>query len=203
MAPFNKHEHAGNHSFWDYYRIGGRWAGQHMLSHYPAERIDAFSNWLTEQNVTDSGFMAGNQELMPEDQIPKVDAKWNEMFPQSNGKFIPCPLFKHGGDAIDLDVCRLGEIGPELTCARFIVAGPGWKNRQEGCTGSMEAKFMMSDEIWNGINYEQTIWDGSINHGIKLMTEEPYIKGALFGLEAENFEFLPDDFWIATIDYHS
>src|SRR6185312_17302888 len=108
---------------------------------------------------TVAGLQCGKQELSPSSQIPKVDAKWNEMFPSV--EFLPCPLFQHSNDqygkglsgTLPGDVCRLDAAPPDLECEGVIFAGPAYNSETKDHTGHLEAKFMLCDSQWNGCNH--------------------------------------------------
>src|SRR6185312_2392586 len=81
LEPFDEQgeDEDGNpnaHGFWDWYVIGGRWAGAKLEAMFGPERLKAFRAELAERNVTISGVRFGKQELQPADQIPMVDALW-------------------------------------------------------------------------------------------------------------------------------
>jgi len=116
MAPFSENapendesgEYNPKYSFWDYWLIGGRWAGSKQEATYDPVKLEAFHQWCVDEKITVSGLRAGKQELSPADQIPKVDAKWNEMF--RPGSTEPCQLFKHSNEndgPLAGDICRL------------------------------------------------------------------------------------------------
>ncbi|HEY6437871.1 MAG TPA: hypothetical protein VIY47_14870, partial [Ignavibacteriaceae bacterium] len=79
LAPFDedpKDDERGRNAFWDWYVIGGRYSGQHLLSKYEGEKLEAFYEELNRNNITVSGLVSGKQELKPVEQIPFVDALW-------------------------------------------------------------------------------------------------------------------------------
>lgn len=189
------------HTFWDFYVIGGRWAGMKAMAKFDKAKLAEFQAWLQAEKVTVSGFTAGKQTLAPDSQRAKVDDKWNEMFPSE--KFVPCPMFSHSNDQyakagplsgmIDGDVMLLGNLPDSLECDHIIVAGPDYKG--EG----IEATFMIKDSAWNGVNHVKADWDGTV-------------AGAL-AKHAEQIKNYKDDYrervtpsinWlVVTVDYHS
>lgn len=174
MAPFDEtgdesdEDYDRGNAFWDFYVIGGRMAGNKQLARYDKTQIDEFYAWLRSENVTVSGVTCGKQELSPASQIEKVDVKWNEMFPSET--FLPCPLFKHSNDqyakglsaTLPDDVMRLADVPGALTCERVIVAGPSYESETNDWTGSLEAKFMLCQRQWNGVNHMTVEWDGTL-----------------------------------------
>ena len=69
MLPFSENneeseDHSG-HSFWDWFVIGGRWAGTKEKCTYNAESLEKFYVKLQENKVTVSGIQAGKQSLEP------------------------------------------------------------------------------------------------------------------------------------------
>lgn len=211
MKPFDedpreKHEdHSCQHAFWDFWVIGGRWAGHKLIARYDEAKIDEFYAWLNAEKVTVSGLQAGKHELSPATQIPKVDAKWNEMFPS----VIPvkCPLFRHSNDqygkglggSLPQDVSRLGDVPERLKCSRVIFAGPSYESESKGHTGPLEAKFMLAEDAWNGCNHMKVDWDGKLKTAVEKCHEH------FKNYKAEYVEkILPQHDWLAvTVDYHS
>lgn len=97
MLPFDENrrgeeDHSG-HDFWDWYVIGGRWAGTKESCRYDAGKLEEFYKWLQVEKITVAGLQCGKQALQPKSQIPKVDAMWNELFPTEDRTVTPCPLF--------------------------------------------------------------------------------------------------------------
>ena len=150
LSPFDENSEEAYRPFWDWYVIGGRWSGSHQKSNYGKEKLSAFWEWINQEKITVANFRAGKYEIRPEEQIEKVDSKWNEMFPRPDGLIVPCPLFKHAGEFIEMDICELSEINPELECERVIIAS---LNREGD---EMEGIFMLSREFYNGINHQ--VW---------------------------------------------
>lgn len=210
LTPFNENSEDANHAFFDWYVIGGRWAGNKAKAKYDQEKLNAFWNWLKEEGVTVSSFAAGKQTISPETQIPKVDAKWNEMFPSLDGVYRACPLFSHSnnqyakgllgtlsGDIDSLENCL------EDTCFRVIFAGPSYVHEPEAGTsvwsGPLEAKYMLEKEEWNGVNYVDTAWDGKIGTALNSYLDK---------ISTYKEEYIaivkPQPNWlVVTVDYHS
>lgn len=197
------------HAFWDFYVIGGRFAGSKLVAKYDRAALDSFYEWLRAEKVTVSGLTCGKQEISPVDQIPKVDAKWNEMFPSD--RILPCPLFKHSNDqygrkgpesgTIVGDVCRLVDVPPAMEIGRVIVAIPEFVKvgKTYERTGPMEAEFMLTDAAWNGVNHMPIAWDGKLPSAIA-----KYRETLSRAKEAYRDAWTPKDDWIAvTVDYHS
>jgi hypothetical protein len=209
LKPYCEHgdEEDGykKHAFWDFWSIGGRWSGNKMLAQYPKAKLDAFYDWLKSEHVTVSGLQCGKQELSPAEQIPKVDAKWNEMFPSN--EFRPCPLFRHSNDpynktlggALPGDVQRIADVADELTCSRVIFAAPSYDMETKERTGPLEAVFMLIDTAWNGCNHMKVNWDGKFHSALREYLE--YTKSYREDYAAK---VRPTHDWLAvTVDYHS
>jgi hypothetical protein len=206
LKPFSEHNEEASNTFWDWYVIGGRWAGTKLMAHYDKDKIDEFYVWLKSQKITVSGLQCGKQELSPADQIPMVDAKWTEMFPPKDGIAVPCPLFHHSNDAyggvcgeLPDDVCTLAEMPKELTSSRVIIAGPSYDSDTKERTGPPRAEFMTSRNIWNGVDFVETKWDGKITSALEQFKEtlERYT-------EEHQRRMTPQDNWlVVTVDYHS
>ncbi len=181
-------------SFWDWYVIGGRWAGTKLECSLDSDRKEAFFAELTKRNITVSTVQAGKHELSPASQIPMVDALWNEFFPDAPVKV--CPFFNHFNDQYKgtpffPDVMTLGQTPKNLTASSVIVAGPGWKD-----DGTLEARYLIQDQVWNGVNFVVTQWDGLVSSAI-----EKYLERYK---EAAVAKFRPADDWlVVTVDYHS
>lgn len=203
LKPFSEQreeedeDHSGR-GFWDWWVIGGRFAGRKFQATLDADKLDAFYKELTSRNVTVAGLTAGKQELAPASQIPMVDALWSEYFPQAAGK--PCPLFNHSNDQykndslIDGDVCRLSDAPSDFKdISRVIFASPNYKG--EG----LEATFMLAEDIWNGVNHEKTAWDGTLSDALTKF------KSNRSGYTDEYLaRVTPTDDWlVVTVDYHS
>jgi hypothetical protein len=197
MAPFDEGgiDEDGNpnqHTFWDWYQIGGRWGGAKIEAKLGKDRLAAFNKELIERKVTVSGLQFGKQTLQPASQIEMVDALWREMFPDSgiNG----CPLFDHAPKEVAGDICQLSEVPDGLTAERVIIAGPGWKD-----DGTFRAEYMISDDIWNGVMHVKTQWDGHFKTALDAYPEK--IKGYRDDYREKH---TPKDDWIVvTVDYHS
>jgi hypothetical protein len=206
MEKFNENnEEARSSAFWDFWVIGGRWAGEHQRASLDQEKLSEFNEWLIVEKVTVSGFTAGKQSLQPADQIPKVDAKWREMF----GGDGPCILFKHSNDqygqgtdgVIEGDICKLADAPLGMKCERVIIAIPGWKadSKPNPWTGPFEARFMLSADVWNGCNHMPVAWDGTISGALA-----DYQKDLASASAALLAVALPQPDWlVVTVDYHS
>ena len=194
MKPFSESEEDASNAFWDWYVIGGRFAGAKL--NYDKTKEDAFYAWLKEEGVTVSGVTCGKQELSPKTQTAKVDAKWAEMFPESG--LMICPLFSHYHDQYEdslhpPDVTRLGNVGKDLTASAVIVASATFDGK------GIEANFMIHESMWNGVTHVDTKWDGLLFSAIKMY------KDKLDSYKPEYREkHTPTDDWLCvTVDYHS
>lgn len=201
MAPFSENDEDASHAFWDFYVIGGRWAGSKLKASLSKEKIDKFYEWLQEEKVTVAGFQAGKQEISPSSQIPKVDAKWNETFPSA--EFTKCPLFAHSNDQynseslIDGDVCSLLDLPDVMECSHVIIAKPSYDDGK--WTGPLEAEYMLQESIWNGVTHVDTKWDGKLSTALAMYADR------IKDYKAEYLEVVTPkaDWLVVTVDYHS
>lgn len=200
MEPFDENldgEDASGHAFWDFWVIGGRWAGRKLEETLDKERINAFREKLKELGVTVSSFQAGKQELSPASQIPMVDALWAEMFPDSG--VSACPLFAHSNDqyksssTLPGDICKVSELPSEASCSHLIIAGPTYDD------SGLEAVYMIQDQIWNGVTHVDTKWDSKVLTGISEFKE----RTAGYTEEYRQKRTPSDDWLVVTVDYHS
>jgi hypothetical protein len=200
MKPFDENDDENRRSgFWDWYVIGGRWAGTKRLRRYDAKKLDEFNDWCKEAKITVSGLTAGKQELSPASQIPVVDAKWKEMFGDDK-----CILFKHANDqyspasTIDGDVSRLAD-SLDVKCSRVIFCGRSHAGTDGKWIGGPEAKFMLAESQWNGVNHMPIRWDGTIGD-----TLEQFQKGIENYSDEYREAMTPKGEWLCvTVDYHS
>lgn len=214
LEPFDENlerdsEIARGSPFWDWWVIGGRWAGAKLIARFDPKKLKEFYQWMTDEKITVSGLRCGKEELSPASQIPKVDNKWNEMFPSEN--FVPCPLFMHsnnpyGKDYSPLmidkygtnpilpdDIMLVKDLPTYLTCERVIIGGLNYK--EDG----IEPKFMLVREEWNGLNHMIVKWNGNIKTAIK-----QYINSLRNYKEDYKKKVLPKNDWlVVTVDYHS
>ena len=191
------------YGFWDFYILGGRYAGEKKLARYGRESVAVFYEWCKAEKVTVSGFQMGKQELSPASQRAKVDAKWNEMFPADK----VCPLFAHANDqlgkpdksSLDGDVCRFADVPDGLTCFRAIIAAPSYSTKTKTHDGPVEAVYMVAKADYNGVSYIDSAWDGTLREALAAHAKR---------LEGCNPTWIeratPTDNWIVvTVDYHS
>ena len=199
MAPFSDHleddEYCG-HSFWDFYIIGGRWAGHKLTAGLDKDKLDSFYADLKDKEVTVSGLQCGKQEIAPASQIPMVDKIWSSCFPEYTGR--ACPLFNHANnqyenDCLYGDVLRIKDVPDGVSCSRFIVANYDYKDEK------LEAKTMLSTDIWNGVNHEKTDWNGMLRTAL-----DKHISGLRHYKQEYKDKNTPTDDWIVvTVDYHT
>ncbi len=203
MKPFDENKDRNEDSrggFWDFYVIGGRFAGHKLIATYDQAKIDEFYAWLAAEKVTVSGLQAGKPKLQPDSQEAKVDAKWNEMFPSQSP--IKCPLFQHSNDqygkemngSLPDDVMLMMDVPKQLKCTRVIFAEPSYKN-----DGTLEPEFMIVDSQWNGCNYMEVKWDGTFSDALAQYME----KCKHYTDEAREKKIPKDDWLVVTVDYHS
>ena len=148
--------------------------------------------------MTVSGLQFGEQELSPADQIPMVDALWNEFFPSRTGEIVPCPIFKHSNDQYDsddlhsCDISLVEHIPEDLTAAHVIIAGPDYEGKK------MHATYMISQDAWNGVSHMPVDWDGKVLSAIEKAKEH-------FKHYREEWKetHIPQKDWLCvTVDYH-
>lgn len=190
LADFDEDtEDRSGREFFDYFVIGGRWAGNKLLSGLDQNKLEQFNEKLEEMKVTVLGLQCGKQELSPASQIPAVDSLWREFFPDSG--MDTCPLFNYSNDqyheSLSGDVCKYSEVPGSHTCSRIIFAD------------SEKPVFMLSCDIWNGVNHEKTAWDGTFAEAKKSFTEK-----LEYYTDKYKAEVTPKDDWlVVTVDYHS
>lgn len=195
MAPFDENssdeESASAHRFWDWYVIGGRWSGAKVQAKLGGERLSAFMDKLQAMKVTVSGLQCGKQELQPASQIDVVDALWRADFPESG--LDKCPLFKHSGDTLPGDVCKLSELPADLSAVRVIIARPA------DDFGPMRAEYMAQEDFWNGCNHVRSTWDMKVASAVADHTKrlQNYTEEARAKLTPR------EDWLVVTVDYHS
>jgi len=203
MAPFSENKESTDEftgsEFWDFYVIGGRWAGTKETCAYDENKIEAFFKALREKNITISALQFGKQSIKPASQIPMVDKVWNTFFPTENGEIVPCPFFNHSNnqfdsdDLISCDICRVEEIPESLNCSRVIIAGPSYDGKKT------EATFMICDSQWNGVNLMPIDWDGNVKTAIKM-----FEKHSQHYRDEYRKIISPKKDWLCiTLDYHS
>lgn len=196
-------EDGNANGWWDWWVIGGRWAGTKEMDGFDGGRLTEFKDELEKMKVTVSGIQCGKPTLEPKSQQAKVDKLWRKFFPEAKNK--KCLLFSHSGDQYSSeewspgDVMELGKVSSESTASRVIIAGPDEYADKEGDQGKMRAQFMLSQDIWNGTNHEETTWGGNVLEAV-----EKY-KDRLKGYKEDYREAkTPKDDWIVvTVDYHS
>lgn len=194
LAPFDENERDGEDAsscpFWDWWVIGGRWSGDKMLEVLGRDKVDEFQKTLQEANITVSSFRAGRPTLQPPEQATVVNSMWNAAFPDSPIK--ECPLFDNykGSDG---NVMKLSEVPPAMPCSHVIIADHDYENEK------LEAKFMIQDQVWNGVNHIDTKWDGTLGGALAMNVAE--LTHHRPGWAARQ---TPSDDWlVVTVDYHS
>lgn len=200
LAPFDENaddeDACTRNAFWDFYVIGGRFAGSKTQARLDSEKLSKFHERLTEMKITVSGLTAGKQELSPPSQIPAVDALWREMFPES--RLSVCPLFKHSNDqysslsTIDGDITTLGSVPESIKADHVIFAARDYKNEK------MEATFMVTEDMWNGCNHLKTEWDGTFKHALELFSKKITNMADQYIARATP----KPDWLVVTVDYH-
>lgn len=206
MEPFDENtdsDDSSGHAFWDWYVIGGRFAGNKLLASLDRAGLDAFYAWMKEEKITVSGFQAGKPSLSPSDQTTKVDWKWSELF--NAGVLTACPLFEHSNDqyasesTIEGDVMRLAEVPEGLTCSRVVFGGRKFDSDDNDWTGPIEATFMLCDSQWNGVNHMKIDWDGRLVSAVEMWKKD--LERCAEKYKAKNGP--AEDWLVVTVDYHS
>jgi hypothetical protein len=193
MEPFSENaEERSSGAFWDWWVIGGRFSGAKIADRLGDEVIDKFVAWCREEKVTVSGVQCGKQTLQPADQREKVDAKWREMT-GLDGSAIIFDHFKG-----DVDTMRLGDC-VNVTAARVIIAAPGYNHEIRDWNGSTEAEFMVTKDMWNGVTWQSTTWDGRLDSAVAMFRER---SESLSERYKERIN-LSDDSFVVTVDYHN
>lgn len=200
MAPFdenNSGEDAARDQFWDFYVIGGRFAGAKVQARLGEERLNAFHEVLKGHGVTVSGLTCGKQTLQPASQIQMVDALWQEHFPDSGIR--ACPLFSHSNDQYDSsatlpgDICELKDVPDGLLAERVLIAGPHWDSSE------IEARSMYQVDFWNGLDWVKTRWDGRVRSAV-----EEYVEKIKDYKEDWRERLMPRETWlVVSVDCHS
>ena len=201
LAPFSESQEENRDTFWDWYQIGGRYAGSHVTSRYDPELLKRFNEELRSREVTVSGLVWGKEELSPPEQIPMVDALWAEMFPSSGLKH--CPLFFHSNknhDDVDGDICRVSELGQWQRAYRVIIAGPAYSAKAGKHTfDAADAVHMIEQSIWNGVTHVDTKFDGNV-----LAEIERFNSGSdRYAADYAKLVRVTPDHIAVTVDYHS
>lgn len=196
LAPFCEHRDDAAHTFWDWWVIGGRYSGKHVLQRYEPNTLAEFWKWCQDAKVQVSSLTFGKQTLMKEWQEP-VDAKWNELFPGSG--LDRCPLFDSFNDRHETDVCKVSELGQWSNSYQLIIAGPSFNYDPETKDGEftldrLKAREMVAVEHWNGVGFVESKWEGSTHDFLATDKPSPGTK---------DLATVTDDWLAVTIDYHS
>lgn len=181
-------------AFWDFYTIGGRFAGSKFKATLNQNKLKQFTEELDKQKITVSGIQCGKQALSPASQIPVVDKLWNEYFPGSGA----CQLFAHSnnqydsGDAHAMDICTLDKMPHDYECEQVMIVTPQFD-------GALGVESMFNRSIWDGRRFHDTDWSGTVGEALDRHVKriENYVKS----FQDQN---TPKDDWLCvTIDYHS
>lgn len=174
------------HTFWDYWTIGGRYSGSKIAQQYD---IGLFNRRLSEAKITVSGLQMGKPTLNPASQREQVEALWRETFPDAK---ITCPVFDYynGGDG---DVATLGETTRLTQCYRVIIAGPSHDKTV------LAAHLMMETSYWNGVSHNSSGWDGKLDSALYAWSNEL----ASYREDWQEGRTPTDDWLVVTVDYHS
>jgi hypothetical protein len=197
MAPFDENEPDNKHAFYDWYVIGGRYAGSKLTALFNKEKVDEFRQELINRKITVSAFQAGKEKIEPAAQIPMVDALWREFFPESTVK--TCPLFAHYNDQYKNsegwpDVIPLSDLPDDYRAFRVIIAGLDWKD-----DGTLEAKHMIARSEWNGVSHIGAVWDENVKSALNQYIE----KTENYKTDYKEKMQPKQDWLVVTVDYHS
>lgn len=166
LAPFNENDEEASDAFWDWYVIGGRWAGAKTEAMLDPEKLEQFNAKLKEMEVKVHGLIAGKQTLVDEFVEP-VDALWREMFPGAGDK---CILFDHAHDkysgdgGLPGDICLLSEVPDGHTASRVMFCSYNYENK-------LTCEEMLCKEVWNGVTFQDTNFDGRVKQAIEWRNE--------------------------------
>jgi hypothetical protein len=210
LAEFNKNGkdedgEANSHTFWDWYEVGGRWSGEHAKSLLDKDKFNAFEQELVDKKIQISGLRWGKPELASSSEIRIVKQLWLAYFPDAP---IECPLFKNTTSAkCKYDVMPLVDLPKTFTCATFIVAQYPFnyeykKNNLLLWTvgDSLKPNFLLQRQYWNGVNHQDTSWDGTVGHALELYEKDwSYSKGE----EHVATNKMKSDWLAVTVDYHN
>lgn len=165
------------YGFWDFWVLGGRFSGRKLNFKIPNDQLRAFEAELINRKVLVSDVVCGKETLVPEF-IPIVDKLWTEMVP---GFGDVCPLFDHYNDNT-ADITLLFDTPLNMNCSRVMILG-----------NDFHPKFMVVDEIYNGVNLEKTSWEGTLVNALELFSEHYSYQPELVG----------KDRLCVTVDYHN
>lgn len=199
LAPFDEgsdDEDASSYRFWDFWVIGGRFAGDKLQTRLDKTKIDQFYKELESMKIMCSGITAGKQEIATKEQRLEVDSLWQNMFPESG--ISVCPFFKHSNNQYDSssllpgDICTYSDVPKQLTAEVVIFAADPYGH-------GIEAVHMVKKNYWNGVNYQDSDWDGLFIHAVG----DFEMKAARYSKEYQEKTLLRDDHLVVTVDYHS
>jgi len=194
-------------AFWDFFVVGGRFAGSKLEASLDPEKFDQFQNELQERGITVSGITFGKPTLSPASQEKDVDQLWRDYFP---GTTEHCPLFSHSNnqydsdDTLPSDICTLAEVPANYRCAHLMIATPQFNYRKkdsESSTwdGPIACEWQIQKSIWNGSNFIDSAWDGSVAGAVDMFRN-------LIEHRNEDYKAViePKPDWLCiTVDYHS
>ena len=201
LEPFYEGLEDADCPFWDFWTIGGRFAGYKAETNLDREKLDQFYDWLKQEKVSVSGLQCGKQELQPASQEHKVDAKWSEMF-EPGGVITKCPLFRHSNDQysehLNGDIGPVGDY-PNATAERLIVAVHKRDYEKEVSLPDVKAEYMLARSIWNGTTHQDTKWNGKLTSAIEEYNKRVESYADWF----REINTVTDDWIAVTVDYHS
>lgn len=192
-----------NHSFYDYFVIGGRFSGRKQKTMLDDEKLDKFYEELKNRGVTQSSVVFGKPTISPSSQIPMVDALWHEYFPEWQGKH--CPVFQHSGDEDNLDIMTLGEFKKhtelrEMESSTVAIGFLGYgEDADDDSVGTPNLYTLLHTSIWNGTNIQDTTFSGKVLEAIDLHNTNLSRAYSWYREQATP----TDDWLVVTLDYHS
>ncbi len=162
---------------YDWYQIGGRFAGTKMSLRLDPERLHKFRQELYGEAFTNDTrpVLLGQQRFWGTPDLPTVDALWRKWFPEEEAG--ACPLFDHYPTG-DQDICRVDRIPDNLTAHAVVVGNED------------KVVFQLHTEIWDSTRseFQDTDFDGSVLNALR--------QGRACGVE-------PSKNWLAvTLDCH-
>ena len=141
---------------YDWYQIGGRFAGAKMSLRLDPERLHKFRQELYGEAFTNDtrDLLIGQKQFWGARDLPKVDALWRKWFPEE--EVDACPLFDHY-PAGDQDICRVDRIPDNLTAHAVVVGNED------------KVVFQLKTENWDSTRceFQDTGFDGSVLNALR------------------------------------
>ena len=93
---------------------------------------------------------------------PPLGPEWWDFYKIDQGGHPDWTTGKPEGGVVPLADCPR-----DLQCHRFAAVLP-FGSRSER---RAEVKFAVTDELWNGVTWEKTRWNGTVGHGLEMLAE--------------------------------